>query len=1106
MAVVKGDNSLFFASGLDNSGLLKGTLQAEGMIQGMAGNIAKINPFGALAVGAVASFGIIAKESYDLVREFDKAMKEVQTISEAAQNDFEGISNLVFDLSKLSPDKPKELAEAYYQVVSAGYDGADGLNLLATASKAAVAGVTDTKTAVDALTTILNSYKLTAQDSEAVSDALFNTVKLGKTTMEELSASISQVAPIASASNIALDEVLSSVATLTKQGVPTAQAMTQIRSAIVGLSEAGKLDGAKTLQENMQALFDEMDGNQTLILETVGRTEALQAVLAVSGKNALSASKDLATYNNVLGATEKASRTMLEENGNQWEIFGNRIASITKGLGDNVLKASNIIVGSLNDMLEPTENVTEALESEAKQVYELYQRYIDVNTPSDERVEILKQLELLSPNIVQGINDEADAYNILTANLSEYNKQLAQRKIFAEQQSDISNQNKEIIDLQYEALKFEESIRESLATFGSLGDFRGTEIESSIDKILTNANKTANEKFKEIQNTVREFNESLGENAIQQIGVGIDGGGSFSRYSKVLSEIEKKQKIVDKQQKELNDKVFLSQDTESNSANVIADINKTVTNEKLKEFERFKTESIKLALETRKGIVSQLEAIGNVQIADYKQGGLDPFLSSDNEEIKKTALAKRDKFNALINKSNQEYSKKNQEYLDKLRKQIQEEKKLFELRDKLIASGDYTGASEIKAGNGESSFDDYLQNVLSKTKNVAEKGVVFEFIKIPKAVDLESELNLTLSEIKPNDVELNFKAKQGLDKFVDDVSSSFDKRMDDIRLGDKGLFNLKAISKLTKEKNQLKLTPEINKEKLEEVNEDLGQAIAGGFEQGAQYLSQASDLFAKFGNEEMAELTNQLSGVASGIGQIASGDIIGGSLQVLNSALSVSIESQTAKFEKAIEELEKASDRIANTITNTVGVDNAKSRLDLIENIKLQEQAAKDAYEAEEKARKEVKFLGIKLGDKGSGSGTSSEKLEELEQEAEDAKQKVIELNEEYAELMTGVTRTTLADGIFDGLEDGKSAIQSFADTFEDIVGDAVKNAFKSQALDPLSQQFQQEIGDLSDNDGGVQDGVFDLTADEITYLKNKYAPLFDALQDEFKTFKQGRL
>ncbi len=164
MAVRSTDNnSLFFATGLDNSGLKQGAFDALGIIQSFAGKVSNINPFLAITAAAVVAFTTISAEAYKLAKDFEHAMKEVQTISDATQNNFDGISKKVFSLSKISPDNPKQLANAYYEIVSAGYDGVKGLQLLETSAKAAVAGVTDTKTAADGLTIFLMLLKLMQQ-------------------------------------------------------------------------------------------------------------------------------------------------------------------------------------------------------------------------------------------------------------------------------------------------------------------------------------------------------------------------------------------------------------------------------------------------------------------------------------------------------------------------------------------------------------------------------------------------------------------------------------------------------------------------------------------------------------------------------------------------------------------------------------------------------------------------------------------------------------------------------------------------------------------------------------------------------------------------------
>lgn len=130
MGIVSGKNSLLFKTGFDNSFLRTGATDAVGIVQNLASSIAKIHPFAALVAGATVAFTAIAVESEKMMREFQHAMKEVETISQATQKDFKGISSAVFELSKISPDAPKTLANAYYQIVSAGYDGAKGLKLL----------------------------------------------------------------------------------------------------------------------------------------------------------------------------------------------------------------------------------------------------------------------------------------------------------------------------------------------------------------------------------------------------------------------------------------------------------------------------------------------------------------------------------------------------------------------------------------------------------------------------------------------------------------------------------------------------------------------------------------------------------------------------------------------------------------------------------------------------------------------------------------------------------------------------------------------------------------------------------------------------------------
>ena len=190
-----------------------------------------------IGISAATAFASAAKSSYDFEKEFQKNMLEVATISTQVEGNMTDFMNRVMAITQEIPIKAPEAAKALYQIVSAGHDGADGMHILEVSAKSAIGGMTDAATASDAITTLINAYKLSASDAEKVSDQLFTTARLGKTTFGELGQSIAQVAPIAASYGVEMDQVLAAVATLTKSGTPTAQAMTQIRAAIIGVSK-----------------------------------------------------------------------------------------------------------------------------------------------------------------------------------------------------------------------------------------------------------------------------------------------------------------------------------------------------------------------------------------------------------------------------------------------------------------------------------------------------------------------------------------------------------------------------------------------------------------------------------------------------------------------------------------------------------------------------------------------------------------------------------------------------------------------------------------------------------------------------------------------------
>lgn len=317
----------------------------------MAGEITAFDVFGGIGISAGIAFTQAAKEAYNFEKQFQQSMKEVATLSSGIKGSLTDFMNSVIDMTREVPVGAVESAKALYQIVSAGHDGADAMNILKVSAKAAIGGVTETATSADAITTILNAYKKGASEAESVSDMLFTTAKLGKTTMGELGKSIAQAAPIASSFGIDIEDVLAAVVSITKQGVPTAEAMTKIRAAIMGTANhlGDAAFSGRSFQEALQLIYNEANGSTTKMKELLGTDEALQAALMITGQNAVGAASDLDQMKNATGAAEAAFKEMSSSTENQMKLLSNNITAALRPLGQEILKEISSAAQSMNE-------------------------------------------------------------------------------------------------------------------------------------------------------------------------------------------------------------------------------------------------------------------------------------------------------------------------------------------------------------------------------------------------------------------------------------------------------------------------------------------------------------------------------------------------------------------------------------------------------------------------------------------------------------------------------------------------------------------------------------------------------------------------------------
>lgn len=361
---------LHFETEMENSKFIGAINESERRIKGLSqttvnegkkidgafqhiGEFAKdlIGPLSAVAVAA--KLGQMAQDAYEFERAYGMAMREVQTISKAVQEDIEGISQSIVDMAANGPDGAIKLAKAYYQIVSAGYDGAEGLKLLEISSKAATAGIADTTTAADGLTSVLNAWGLGVEKANLVADVMFTTVRLGKTTFSELASGIAQVAPLAASNNVEFEQIFAALASITKQGTPTSQALTQIRSSLVNMNKVlgdGWAD-AMTYQEGLNLIAEKAGGSQNKLKELIPDVEGVNAVLALTGQKAAGAADDLNETAKAAGAMETAYGRMMLEADNRWSQVHNKWTREVRELGQAMKDESGNMANFMDALL-----------------------------------------------------------------------------------------------------------------------------------------------------------------------------------------------------------------------------------------------------------------------------------------------------------------------------------------------------------------------------------------------------------------------------------------------------------------------------------------------------------------------------------------------------------------------------------------------------------------------------------------------------------------------------------------------------------------------------------------------------------------------------------
>lgn len=217
----------------------RGASEADVNVRRADKSIGKFSSTAKAAVGGVIGLAVaykslrFATSSVKEFADFEMHMANVSTmLTDATMKYMPGYEKQIKSMAREFGHATGTLSKGLYDILSASISADKAIGVLRVSSKAAVAGLTDVGTSADALTTILNSYGLEAEDATRIGDILFSTVKAGKITFGELAGSIGKVSSLSAAVGLDFTEVSAAISTMTRNGVQADIAMTALRAIL----------------------------------------------------------------------------------------------------------------------------------------------------------------------------------------------------------------------------------------------------------------------------------------------------------------------------------------------------------------------------------------------------------------------------------------------------------------------------------------------------------------------------------------------------------------------------------------------------------------------------------------------------------------------------------------------------------------------------------------------------------------------------------------------------------------------------------------------------------------------------------------------------------
>lgn len=480
-------------------------------------------------------------ESVKKFRAFQRSMTEVRTmLTEMESSLLPAMTEEIVQMSIAFGKSATDLSRGLYQVLSAGIDVSKSMIVLRESAKLATVSLTGVETSVDAVTTVLNAYGKSAEESIQVSNIMWKTIELGKLRMSDLASALGFVVPIAAQAGISFEEISAALATLTKQGIRSGLATRGLRQLInqliapsedargamvdMGIAYDDLSIEAVGLKGTMDKITDATGGQISEIIRLVPNVRALSAALALGAQDGAIFKSTLDEINDSFGALNTKFNIVTKDA----QFFKDRITAINdetdRMIGEKVepqTKAWEEFFSVLRLAAVPTDDPGWGAyyKNPYKEIQKAAEEYIDKGLDT----ESVEAYASVFNELSSYISDQAQLVVKLTARMALYNREITAMK----EAKDIATQVHDYSEaLRYIPLALKDAIYTS-KIYDATIDGITYHVQALVDSI-----RIQREELERLDAVQRQYNMSTSRNSIEIMKIQLAASGRRGRLNR----------------------------------------------------------------------------------------------------------------------------------------------------------------------------------------------------------------------------------------------------------------------------------------------------------------------------------------------------------------------------------------------------------------------------------------------------------------------------------------------------------------------------------------------------------------------------------------------